>query len=182
MESHQNHGASQRATPMNSAKHAGTHQAIKQESSGHSHYGRFLVMILLSFIAMFVFMYAMVDRIGNAVPNVNQAYMAALMTAPMLILELLLMGTMYPDKRKNLLLLGGGVLLLLGSWFAIREQFAVGDQQFLKSMIPHHAGAILMCNEADLTRADVKQLCAEIVQAQEREIAQMREMLSKGDG
>ena len=177
MNSHQVHKNTQPSTQVNDRQDKGSLPAMNHGSGGDSQYGRFLLMILLSFIAMFAFMYAMVDRIGNAVPNINQAYMAALMTAPMLILELLLMGSMYRDKRKNLLLLGGGVVLLLGSWFAIREQLAVGDRQFLKSMIPHHAGAILMCKEADLTRAEVKQLCAEIVHAQEREIALMRSLL-----
>jgi hypothetical protein len=36
-------------------------------------------------------MYAMVNIADNTVPNVNQAYMAGLMSAPMLILEFILM-------------------------------------------------------------------------------------------
>ena len=148
-------------------------------SAGKGPYGRLLLMLLLSFLAMFVLMYAMVDRIGNAVPNANQAYMAALMTAPMLLLELALMRGMYPDRRRNLVLIAAGIALLLGSWFAIRAQVAVGDRQFLKSMIPHHAGAILMCQQADLRRPDVRKLCDGIVSAQEQEIALMRAMLER---
>lgn len=55
-------------------------------------YGRFAVMMMLSFFVMFTFMYAMVDKLANVYPNLNQAYMAGLMVAPMAILELLLMG------------------------------------------------------------------------------------------
>jgi hypothetical protein len=36
---------------------------------------------------------------------------------------------------------------------------AVADTQFLKSMIPHHAGAILMFEKAPISGADVKELC-----------------------
>lgn len=45
-------------------------------------------MTVLSFIAMFILMYAMVDRFANVYPNVNQAYMAGLMAAPMVMIEL----------------------------------------------------------------------------------------------
>lgn len=168
---------------MNSSSHSADHenhgQVTAKSHAKQGHYLRFVLMLLLSFVAMFVLMYAMVDRLANAVPNINQAYMAALMTAPMMILELVLMGRMYPNKRKNLALIAAGVLLLAASWFAIRLQTAVDDDQFLKSMIPHHAGAILMCKEADLQRPEVKKLCAEIITAQEQEIALMRGLLEK---
>ena len=150
-----------------------------EHGSGGGHYGRFAWMLVLSFVAMYVLMYAMVDRLGNAVPNINQFYMAGLMTAPMAILEILLMGRMYPDKRKNMTILLLGTVVLAGCWFAIRAQAGVGDRQFLKSMIPHHAGAILMCEQAKLTKPDVRILCEGIVKAQEEEIARMRALLAR---
>ena len=161
---HAGHGAA--ATPM-----------VHGSASGH--YGRFAWMLGLSFVAMYVLMYAMVDRLGNAVPNINQFYMAGLMTAPMAILEIVLMGRMYPDKRKNITILLLGAVVLAACWFGIRWQAGVGDRQFLKSMIPHHAGAILMCEQAKLTTPDVRVLCEGIVKAQEDEIAQMRALLAR---
>lgn len=161
---HAGHGAA--ATPM-----------VHGSASGH--YGRFAWMLGLSFVAMYVLMYAMVDRLGNAVPNINQFYMAGLMTAPMAILEIVLMGRMYPDKRKNMMVLVLGAVVLAACWFGIRAQAGVGDRQFLKSMIPHHAGAILMCEQASLTQPDVKALCDGIVKAQEEEIARMRALLAR---
>ena len=153
--------------------------AMQHGSGGGGHYGRFAWMLVLSFAAMYVLMYAMVDRLGNAVPNINQFYMAGLMTAPMAILEILLMGRMYPDKRKNMTVLLLGAVVLAACWFGIRAQAGVGDRQFLKSMIPHHAGAILMCEQAKLTKPDVRVLCEGIVKAQEEEIAQMRALLAR---
>lgn len=167
------------------SKHSGhatggiSKSAPMEHGSAGGHYGRFGLMLLLSFVAMYVLMYAMVDRLGNAVPNINQFYMAGLMTAPMAILEIVLMGRMYPDKRKNAMVLGLSGLLLLACWGAIRAQAGVGDRQFLKSMIPHHAGAILMCQEAVLSDPDVKALCTSIVAAQEQEIAEMRALLAR---
>ena len=45
----------------------------------NGHYLRLLTMSVLSFISMYVLMYAMVDRFGNVYPNLNQFYMAGLM-------------------------------------------------------------------------------------------------------
>lgn len=161
------------------AASGGAPTAQMEHGSGGGHYGRFAWMLVLSFVAMYVLMYAMVDRLGNAVPNINQFYMAGLMTAPMAILEILLMGRMYPDKRKNITILLLGAVVLAACWFGIRAQAGVGDRQFLKSMIPHHAGAILMCEQASLTQPDVKALCDGIVKAQEEEIARMRALLAR---
>lgn len=172
----QKHGVDHATNQPNAAEPM---TAPMQHGAGGGHYGRLGWMLLLSFAAMYVLMYAMVDRLGNAVPNINTAYMAGLMTAPMVILELLLMGRMYPDKRKNLVIVALGVVLLLASWFAIRVQAGVGDRQFLKSMIPHHAGAILMCEQATLTDPEVKALCTGIVKAQEEEIARMEALLAR---
>lgn len=48
-------------------------------------------MAALHFAAMYLLMYAMVHTPAHAAPNLKQAYMAALMTSPMLLIELLLM-------------------------------------------------------------------------------------------
>lgn len=148
-------------------------------SMTQGHYGRLVLMTVLSFMAMYILMYAMVDRLGNVFISVNQFYMAALMTAPMVVLELLLMGSMYKDKKLNAILIGIGVIALLVFWTLIRQQAAVGDRQFLRSMIPHHAGAILMCEEARLREPEVLQLCEGIVSSQLSEIAKMKSMLAK---
>ena len=142
-----------------------------------NHYRRLLVMTLLSFVSMYVLMYAMVDRLANVHPNFNQFYMAALMAAAMVIIELTIMGAMYPNQRLNRALIAVAVIALAAFWLAIREQVAIDDRQFLKSMIPHHAGAILMCSEASIRDVDVQALCRGIVFGQQQEIDQMRAML-----
>ena len=146
-----------------------------------NHYLRLLLMTLLSFAAMYVLMYAMVNAFANVYSNVNQFYMAGLMTAAMVIIELVLMGAMYQNKMLNLAIIAVSLIALVGFWFLIREQTAVSDRQFLKSMIPHHAGAILMCQESVITDAEVKQLCGEIIRSQEQEIQQMKEILNRMD-
>jgi hypothetical protein len=138
----------------------------------NKHYGRLAAMAILSFIAMYFLMYAMVDRFANVYNNFNQFYMAGLMAAPMIVIELALMSAMYHNKRVNAVIAALSVVALVGFWFAIRQQAAITDQQFLKSMIPHHAGAILMCEEARIHDADIKKLCSAIIAGQQSEIAQ----------
>ncbi|HEU4692503.1 MAG TPA: DUF305 domain-containing protein [Vicinamibacterales bacterium] len=151
----------------------------KHDSARRAHYLRLLWMALLSFIAMYGLMYAMVDRLGNVLSNFNQAYMAGLMALPMVIIELLVMRSMYADRRLNVVILAACVVGTLALWFAIREQAAIGERQFLRSMIPHHAGAILMCQEADLVDPEALALCRQIVDSQVAEIEQMKAMLAE---
>ena len=145
------------------------------DNHGHSHhYRKLLIMTVLSFIAMYILMYSMVDRFENVIPNVNQIYMAGLMATPMVIIELLVMGAMYKNKKRNLMIIGGSVLALIVFFSLIRTQAAVGDKQFLKSMIPHHAAAVLMVKEAELTDPEIKELANKIITSQEAEIEQMK--------
>jgi len=168
-----------------SKPHAKAHPAapaVAHSSDGAGHANSYLklaIMLLVSFVAMYVLMYAMVNVAANAVPNINQAYMAGLMTAPMLVLELLLMGSMYANKTANKLLVVTGLLALGGCWWAIRSQAAISDDQFLRSMIPHHAGAILMCNQAKLKDPELLKLCEGIVGSQQEEIDFMQSKLDR---
>ncbi len=136
-------------------------------------------MVVLSFISMYVLMYAMVNTFGNVFNSINQFYMAGLMTAPMVVIELLLMGTMYPNKLWNWLIGGAAVILGVAFFLFIRYQSAVGDEQFLRSMIPHHAGAILMCENAQIQNGEIKELCDAIIASQQLEIEQMKAMLER---
>ncbi len=144
-----------------------------------NHYLTFLVMIVLHFIAMYIFMYAMVNSFENVFNSFNQVYMAALMTSSMVLIELPLMMSMYKSKKLNIMIIAAGILVLVGSWFAIRQQMTVGDRQFLRSMIPHHAGAILMCQQASIEDREIKELCKNIMASQEQEIDQMKAKLDQ---
>ena len=152
-------------------------QQTKHQNSHQMSYKKFILMIILSFFAMYVLMYAMVDRLENVIPNINQFYMAGLMTAPMVIIEMLLMGKMYRNRKINAVIVLIGLIALAMFWFGIRKQTAVSDRQFLKSMIPHHASAILMCEKAPLRDPDIQQLCLQIVASQQGEIDQMKAKL-----
>ena len=174
METHKQHTG--HAQPSQSGHAMSNHGAANGQP-----YGKLAIMVVLSFISMYVLMYSMVDRFANVIPNVNQFYMAGLMTMPMIIIEVLLMSAMYMDKRRNAIIIAVSAVALVGFFLSIRQQTAVSDRQFVKSMIPHHAAAILMAKEADLKDPELIRLKDEIITAQENEIKQMKDKLAELD-
>lgn len=136
-------------------------------------------MAFLHFIAMYFLMYAMVDRTGYVYLNLNNLYMASLMTSPMLIIEIVLMGSMYKEKKIMQFLLAVSIVLFAVSFLFIRQQTAIGNKEFIRSMIPHHSGAILMCREADIKDRELQQLCTSIIKSQQSEIDQMEGILGR---
>lgn len=148
----------------------------KMDAQG-GHYRLLLLMAALSFLCMYVLMYAMVNAFENVYHNVNQFYMAGLMASPMVIIEVLLMGAMYRHKKLNAAIIAASAIALIAFWLLIRQQTAVSDKQFLRSMIPHHAGALLMCDEASISDPDIKRLCESIRSSQQAEIDLMKAKL-----
>jgi len=145
------------------------------------HYRDLLIMAILSFIVMYILMYSMVNTIGNVFNNLNQFYMAGLMTAPMVLIELFAMRSMYQNKRLNILISSIGIIAGLAFFLLIRQQGAISDKQFLRSMIPHHAGAILMCEQSSIQDRQIKELCQTIISSQQDEIDQMKAKLQELD-
>lgn len=145
----------------------------------HSYYPRLAAMTLLSFAAMYILMYSMANVLANVYPNLNQLYMAGLMTAPMVLFEIFLMGAMYQNKKLNFAIIALALVACIGFFLAIRYQVGISDEEFVRSMIPHHAGAVLMCKEADLDDPEIQALCAGIISGQQQEIEQMKQILER---
>lgn len=135
------------------------------------------LMTLLSFVAMYGLMYLMVDTLENIYPNFNQFYMAAVMTAAMVIIEVIVMGAMYEDRRIKIIVLGFSFIALAVFFMFTRKQVAISDKEFLKSMIPHHGGAVLMCKNSNLKDSEIKELCRSITSGQQSEIDFMKKKL-----
>lgn len=162
--------------------HLGTMRTTSDQAAGASHlmhYRQLAVMTALSFVAMYVLMYAMVNTFSNVFNSINEVYMAGLMAAPMAVIELFVMRSMYKNKALNSIVIAVSVAAFTFCWFGIRNQIGVGDQQFVRSMIPHHSGAILMCNEASIQDVELKKLCAQIIKSQQDEINQMKSILAR---
>ena len=149
----------------------------EQKTKHAPHYKGLVWMLLAHFLVMFAVMYTMVYQFADVYLNLNQFYMTMMMVAPMGLGMLLFMRSMYPDKKRNTIIYSiSAIGFLLFLWF-MRAQTFVGDTQFLRSMIPHHSGAILMCERASLTNPEIIKLCGQIIESQKREIQQMKQIL-----
>ena len=158
-----------------------THGSPSHESMKH-HYVMLAVNLGLSLLVMYLAMFAMIFPWGEFIQNINFLYMALVMWAPMAIIMLLTMRSMYMDKKLNLVLhLTFGAIFVL-ALIGIRTQGLVDDRGFVQSMIPHHSGALLMCQEASLKDRELRELCYGpngIAASQTREIKQMKAILER---
>lgn len=136
-------------------------------------------MIGAHFVVMYALMYLMVDGFQDVFLNMNNFYMSGAMAAPMAILMLIFMKRMYSSTGINAAVYALSVALLVAFIWFTRQQSFIGNEQFVKSMIPHHSGAILMCDKAAITDAELKALCAKITSSQRDEINQMKEILAR---
>src|SRR5688572_30236876 len=87
-----------------------------------NHYKKLLLIAILSFASMYILMYAMVNSFKNVFPNVNQFYMAGLMTSAMIAIELAIMGGMYMNKKWNAAIMVSSFIGLAAFFGLIREQ------------------------------------------------------------
>lgn len=142
-------------------------------------YLMFWVNMALGLAVMYFVMFSMIDGIGDFRNNLNMAYMAVTMWAPMGIFMLVTMPGMFPNRKLNLALYVFFAVLTAGSFWATRAQTAIDDRQFIASMIPHHSGAILMCREADIADPELVTLCADIIRAQRDEITRMERIAER---
>ncbi len=153
----------------------------KMPGANKMRYKKLVFMVIISFITMFILMYSMVDSFANVITNINQFYMAGLMTASMIIIEMALMGSMYMNKKINVFIIAISAVVLVSCFLFIRNQIAVSERQFLKSMIPHHAAAILMVKETEINDPEIKKLANDIISSQQIEIDFMKDKLKAMD-
>lgn len=142
-------------------------------------YASLTVQTIVSGIIMYLVMFVMIDGLGSFYNNPNMLYMTLMMVAPMVVLMILAMRHMFPSARANAALLVAAVVVFLASFALIRTQTTIGDTAFLRSMIPHHSGAILMCREASLSDLEIVELCDGIIRSQRAEIDQMKRILAR---
>ena len=148
-----------------------------RQSAGH--YPVFVIEIALDFVVMYLVMYSMIATLDDFYLNINNVYMTLMMVAPMAVIMLVAMRSMFASTRLNLIIVLLAALLFVAGFAGMRTQAAVGNAQFLRSMIPHHSGAILMCEEASITDPEIIALCQGIISGQQQEIATMRAILER---
>lgn len=142
-------------------------------------YGKFLLMLLVSFIVMYAIMYANVASEEHIYFSLNRFYMTILMVVPMGFIMLLFMQRMYKNRKKNNVLIITGVLLFTAAFVMLRTQTYINDVRYMEAMIPHHSSAILSSQHADLKDPEVQELSKKIIESQQKEIEQMKAMIQR---
>lgn len=136
-------------------------------------YLRFTGMIATSTVVMFVLTYTNVVDIAHIHFSQERLYMVLLMGAAMAIVMMAWMWKMYPDRRRNVAIIGGAVVIGIAAFLFSQTQALVYDVNYMRGMIPHHSIAILTSDRAGIVDVRVRALTDEIIEAQRREIAEM---------
>jgi uncharacterized protein (DUF305 family) len=142
-------------------------------------YLRFLAMIGTSTALMYGLMYLNTYEWGHVVFSESRAYMTLLMGATMAMVMLSFMQAMYENRWANAAIMIGSSVVFVGALWLVRSQTTVDDVSYMKAMIPHHSVAILASERAEITDPRVRQLADEIIDAQRREIAEMKALIAE---
>jgi hypothetical protein len=140
-------------------------------------YWRFAGMIATSTIIMFGLMYLNTYALEQVQFSETRLWMALVMGATMALVMLAFMLGMYKNMKLNLAIFAGAALVFAGSLWVVRSQATVDDVDYMKAMIPHHSIAILTSKRAQISDPRVRKLADEIIEAQEREISEMRYLI-----
>jgi uncharacterized protein (DUF305 family) len=141
-------------------------------------YWRFGAMIGTATVVMFGLMYLNTYESGHLFFSETRAYMALVMGATMAVLMLGFMLGMYSDRRMNVgIAVGSAVVFAVALWL-VRSQETVEDVSWMKAMIPHHSIAILTSERARISDPRVRKLADEIIEAQRREIGEMKALIT----
>lgn len=142
-------------------------------------YARFVVMITVSTLIMFGVMYLNTYQLDHVFFSETRAYMAVLMGTTMAVVMLGFMVAMYTDKRKNVAILAGSAVIFALALWLVRSQETVDDVSYMRAMIPHHSIAILTSERARIADPRVRELADGIIEAQKREIAEMKLLIDE---
>lgn len=150
-----------------------------QSSERKGHYTTFVLMLVGSFIAMYITMYFNTYEMDHVYFSLTRFYMACLGISAMALIMFFFMRKMYTNKKKNMAIVLGSVILFSSALTLVRTQTPIGDVLYMKAMIPHHSIAILTSERAEINDPEVRELADEIIEAQKREIGEMQALIRK---
>ena len=137
-------------------------------------YTRFAAMIGTSTVVMLGLM-------DHVFWSETRFYMAILMGAVMAFIMMSFMWGMHKNRQINLGTMGGAVVVFALSLYLVRSQVTVKDESYMSAMIPHHSIAIMTSERAGIEDVRVRELADEIIDAQRREIKEMKWLLNDID-
>lgn len=140
-------------------------------------YKKLGLTLAISFCIMYTVMFLNVDDISHIYLSLTRFYMSLLMVTPMAIIMLVSMKSMYRNKKANVAIGTSSVVIFILALIFLRNQTFISDRQYMQAMIPHHSSAILTSKHAAIKNPEVKKLSLGIIESQEREIQQMKDLL-----
>jgi hypothetical protein len=141
-------------------------------------YPRFAAMIATSTVVMFGLMYLHTWALDHVFYSQTRMWMALLMGGTMAVIMMGFMWSMYPNRTVNTAIVAGGILVFAASLWLVRSQATVDDVSYMKAMIPHHSIAVLTSERAHIRDARVRDLADRIIEAQVREIGEMKTLIA----
>ncbi|MBC6717622.1 MULTISPECIES: DUF305 domain-containing protein [Aurantimonadaceae] len=145
-------------------------------------YSIFGAMIATSTIVMFGLMYLNTYSLDHILFSETRAWMAIVMGATMAVIMLAFMLGMYRNRTANIAIFAAAIIAFAGSLYLVRSQDTVADVAWMKAMIPHHSIAILTSERANISDPRVRKLADEIIEAQRREIGEMKALIADLEG
>ena len=131
-----------------------------------NHYIIMFCIMILSGLLSTMNVYA--DKLDDIRWSLNDIYMTTLMTGWMITF----MSIYYKDLSPFIV----GICIVLFSFYAIRTQLFISQDQYLLGMIPHHSMAILMSKRLlDKDNTSIAPFLNKIITTQTKEIEYMQQ-------
>ena len=140
-------------------------------------YLRFGAMIATSTLVMFGLMFLNTYQFDHVFFSETRAYMGLIMGSAMAAIMLAFMLKMYSNQRVNIAIFAGSAVVFGFALWLVRSQATVDDVSYMKAMIPHHSIAILTSERAHIKDPRVRKLADGIIEAQRREIEEMKTLI-----
>lgn len=137
----------------------------------------FFAMIATSIVTMFVLKYSNIYEADHAFFSQTRMWMALMMGMAMIVIMLGFMWGMYKTLATKIIVMVAAIAGFFLFLFLARSQATVEDEAWMKAMIPHHSIAVLTSRRAEISDPRVRKLADAIIEAQVREIAEMKLLL-----
>jgi Kef-type K+ transport system membrane component KefB len=147
-------------------------------SKGTGAYVRFLAMIATAMVVMYITTYLNTYELGHVEFSETRVFMTLIMGSTMALVMLGFMLGMYENRKANVSIVLGALVVLMAATWLVRSQTTVQEESYMRAMIPHHSIAILTSENSQIGDQRVCELAVEIIEAQRREIDEMNWLLA----
>src|SRR3954465_12758628 len=141
-------------------------------------YARFAAMIAVSTVVMYGLMYLNTWAFDHVFFSQTRMWMALLMGSVMAAIMLAFMWGMYKNTGTNAAIVLASAVVFAASLWLVRSQETVGDVSYMQAMIPHHSIAVMTSERAHIKDPRVRKLADGIIEAQVREIGEMKRLIA----